>query len=257
MDARKARLRDPKISTSARFLNTDVGKAVDTILKSPRAFQMTRELVRQARKDPTGVALDGLRGAYVDNILEKSSLGAYNELGEQTLSGNALLGFINKNRATLRQVFDQEQIVRMERIGRELSKLEMIEKTKGAVDINLEDIASNMLRLISRVGGAQIGRVIARWTGGGTVQTPGIFSERFKNMANWLTKDRAFQIIHDAVTAKDSKLLQALLLPLDKPTTPLGIRNLITVNQQMNLWMAGTGSRVLEDIEQEIRGEEN
>lgn len=254
MEARKARLQDPKISTSANFLRTDIGKEVDTILKSDNPARMTKELVRQARKDPTGESLDGLRGSFIDNMLEKSSIGPYNELGEQTLSGRVMLANINKNKGTLREVFSQEQIVRMERIAGELAKLEQAESIRGAgIEINLDDIASNMLRLVSRIGGAQIGRVLARMTGGGTVQTPGIVSERFKNFATRLTKDRAFQLVHDAVIAKDGQLLRALLLPIDKPTTAGGRRNLVEINKQMNLWLIGTGSRVLNDISEEIR----
>lgn len=252
MEARKKRLQDPRISNSARFLNADIGKEVDTIFKSSNPTNMTKELVRQARKDGTGEALEGLKGSYIDHILEKSSIGAYNELGEQTLSGRTLQAFMNKNRTTLREIFSQEEIVRMERIGKELSKLEMAESIQGKmVDIVMDDMPSNFLRMASRVGGAQIGRWVARVTGGGTVQTPGIFSERFKNFAQHLTKDRAFQLLHDAIISEDGKLLRALLLPIDKPTLPSGLNNLKILNTRMNLWLLGTGSRVLEDIKKE------
>lgn len=255
MDARKLRLQDPRISTSAQFLKTDIGNEVATIFKSSNPTRMTSQLVRQARKDPTGEALEGLKGGFVDHILEKSSLGPFNELGEQTLSGRALLGFVNKNRGALRQVLEPEQITRMEKIGQELAKLESAEKLKGAApEIDLKDITSNVLRLVSRIGGAQIGRIVAGKTGGGTVQTPGIISDKFKNFATYLTKDRAFQLIHDAIVSKDGTLLRALLLPIDKPQ--VGLNNWRVVNQRMNVWLLGTGSRVLNDISEEIRGDQ-
>ena len=160
---------------------------------------------------------------------------------------------MNKNRTALRSVLSSEEITRMETIGRELSKLELAQKGTGLVTVEMDDIASNSLRLISRVGGAAFGRWVSKLTGGGTVQIPGIFSERFKNFAQHLNKDRAFQLMHDAITADDGgKLLRALLLPIDKPTTSSGLQNLRTLNAQMNLWLLGTGSRVLEDIQQDI-----
>jgi hypothetical protein len=39
----------------------------------------------------------------------------------------------------------------------------------------------------------------------------------------------------------DSKLLEALLLPIDKPTTRSGQANLQKLNKRMNLWLMGTG----------------
>ena len=258
MTARKQRLRDPRISATQRFLNADPEKEIDTVFKSSDPTRMTQQLVLQAKKDTTGEAFGGLKGSYVDFAIEKASIGPYNELGERMLSGRTFLGFINKNRTTLRTVFDQEEIGRMERIGRELTKLELIEKGTGKVKIDMEDTASNILMLINRVGGAQLGRWVARMTGGGTVQTPGIFSERFKTFSQHLTKDRAFQLLHEAITIDDGgKLLRSLLLPIDKPTTPSARKNLQILNKQINLWLIGTGSRVLEDIQQEISENQN
>jgi hypothetical protein len=254
MEARKQALKNPKISTSARFLNAaDMGREIETILKSKNPARMANELTRQAGKDATGEALEGLRGGFVDHILEKSSIGAFNELGEQTLSGRTLLNFVKRNESTLRQVFTPEQISRMRTVGNELAKIEVFEKAAaGKPDIEMKDIASSALKLFSRVGGAQIGRWVARMTGGGTVQTPGIFSERFKSFANFLSKDRAFQMIHDAVLSKDPKLLQSLLLPIDKPGTKLTNDNLRILNERMNFWLAGSGKRVMDNLIDEL-----
>lgn len=254
METRKARLRDPKISYASRLLNTEVGKEVESALGSKDSVRMTAELMKFARNDPT--AIEGLKGAFVENILEKSSVGAYNEIGEQVLSGKAMNGYMNKHLSSFRSVFSQQEIVRMRQIANELAKIELSESKLKGVDINLEDIASNFLRIVSRVGGAQIGRVIARMTGGGTVQTPGIFSERFKNLAGHLSKDRAFQMVHDAII-KDPELLRTLLLPIDKPLSPITLKNLRTIDKTMNLWLGGIGSRVMEDIMKEIEEETN
>jgi hypothetical protein len=253
MSARKKRLQDPNISTAAKYLNSaNLGKEVETILKSNNPTRMTNELMRQAKKDTSGAAVEGLKGAFVDHVLEKSSIGAYNEIGEQTLSGRAMLNFLNTHESTLKQVFNPREVSRMRRIGNDLAKIEVFEAAKpGKAEVEMKDIASNALRLTSRVAGAQIGRMVATATGGGTVQTPGIFSEKFKSVAYRLTRDRANQLIHDAVLSKDPTLLKTLLLPIDKPTTGLGQYNMKRLNQRMNLWLEGSGRRVLEDVNED------
>jgi hypothetical protein len=244
MTARQKKLQDPRISMTAKFLKSEPSSAIKDVFKGKNPGQKTRHLVKLAKKDTTGEAMEGLKGSYITHIIENSSVGPYNELGEQTLAGSKLHGFLNKNRGVLRQVFEPEELVRMDKIGSELAKLELAEKATGrAVKIEMDDVASNFLRLASRVGGAQVGRQVAGLTGGGTVQTPGIFSERFKNFAQHLTKDRAAQLINDAIMADDGgKLLEALLLPIDKPTTRSGQANLQKLNKRMNLWLMGTGS---------------
>ncbi|MBU1235014.1 MAG: hypothetical protein KKC77_19175 [Proteobacteria bacterium] len=256
MEARKAKIRDPKISVAERFLREPfLNKKIKNILDAPNPVRMTNQLVRQARKDTSGKALEGLKGGFVDDMLEVSTAGgAYNELGERTLSGKSLLGYLNKNSAALKEVFSSEQLDRMKKIGVELFKLEAHEKMPVRnVEVEMPDLASNALKMFSRIGGAQIGRVIAGWTGGGTVQTPQIVSERFKAFARFLSRDRAFQLIHDAITSPDPKLLNTLLLPLDKPKTSW--KNILLVTKQINLWALGTGKRVMDDIVNEYRSE--
>ncbi|KKN02748.1 hypothetical protein LCGC14_1114540, partial [marine sediment metagenome] len=253
LNNRLLNLKDPKISTSSAFLNSEVGEEVANVFKSKNPLKASRELINQARKDPTGEALDGLRGSYIDFLIKKSSIGDFNAQGERALSGNTLQGFINQNRETLREVFNQDQLNRINRIAKELSLLELTDaKGLPRVAFEIDDIPSNFLGVASRITGAQIGRWIARFTGGGTVQTPGIVSDRFKKFAQHLTQDRAEQLIHDAVTSEDGRLLNALLLPIDKPTSATGQQNLKILNKRINIWLLGTGHRVIEDIQNDI-----
>ena len=251
MEARKAALRDPKISIASRFLGANVGDEVKRILKSPNPANSTNQLVRMARKDITGKAMDGLRGGFVEYILDTSSIGNFNSIGERTLSGKAMLGFMNENKDVLRQVFKPEQISRMNKIAGELSKLEILEKIKG-INIEYSDMASNIIRLASRFGGAAVGRKWGRAVGaGGTVQIPGFFAESWHRTATFLTKNRFEQLVSDAITSPDGKLLEALLLPIDKPYTISGMKNIRTLETRMNAWMLGTGNRIMRDITEE------
>ena len=254
MEARKMQLQDPKMSYSARFIGaSDMGKAVDSVFTSKNPRLMVRDLLRKAQKDKTGQALEGLRGGFVDYVWDKSKTGGFNELGEKVPSGRAMLGFIRDNGYTLKGIFSPEQMGRMKRIGAELARIESFEKTPSGkkVEIEMKDIASNALRLFSRIGGAQVGRVLASATGGGTVQTPGIVSERFQQFARGLSNDKAFQMVHDAILSSDPSLMKALLLPIQKPKGKISMKNLTTIVNRMELWLAGAGSRTIQDRETE------
>ncbi|MFH1613588.1 MAG: hypothetical protein ABIG61_00685, partial [Planctomycetota bacterium] len=249
METRKAALRDPKISAAGRFLGADVGDEISKILKSPNPSVTARQLARQARKDTTGQAIEGLRGGFIEHIIDKSSVGGFNDFGEKTLSGKAVLGFVNNNRDSLRQVFTQEQLVRMQRIGEELAKLETLEATKG-MKIEYGDAVSNMLRFASRFGGAAVGRHWGRAVGaGGTVQIPGFFAEQWHKIASRLTKNRFERLVHDAIMAPDGKLLETLLLPIDKPA--LQRKNIEKVSGRINAWLLASGVNSVRDIGEE------
>jgi hypothetical protein len=254
MDIRKQAIRNPKISAAAVHLDAaDLDMVIEKLFKSSTPIRVVKEMVRRARKDPTGDALEGLKGGIIDKILNISSTGGFNEAGEQTLSGHAILSFLKKEKNTLYEVFTPEQLKRMRVIGNELAKIEIFERIpRGKPDINMEDWASNALKMFSRVSGARVGRWVSRWGGGGTdIQTPGIFSDRFRSLANHLNFDRATQLIQDAILSKNPNLLQALLAPINKPTTRAGQRSLRILDQRINAWLAGTGKRVMDDILQE------
>jgi hypothetical protein len=106
--------------------------------------------------------------------------------------------------------------------------------------------------MLLRVTGAKVGRMMNT----GTIQAPGIMSERFKVLADHLSVDRATQLIKDAIISDDPKLLQALLAPLEKPTAEIIETSWRILDQRINAWLAGTGKRVIDDIINEIEEEE-
>ena len=245
--AKKA-LSDPKISLAAMFLKmSSMDDVVNSILKSPKAAKMTAKLVELSKHDPSGKALEGLRGGFIEKILDKSSTGGFNDAGERILSGKALLNFVNRESPALSHVFLPEQMSRMRSIGRELAKLEKFTKmTPDSVGVQMQDIASSGLQLLGSVGGAQFGRMVSKATGGGTIQTPGIFASRFRKIATFLSRDKALQLIQDAITDPDPTLLKALLLPIDKPK--IAESNLKILTEAITVWLSGAGKRVVPAI---------
>jgi len=248
MTARKEALRNPAVSISAKFLNSaNLHATIETVLKSPDPAKMTSQLVRQARKDPTGLALEGLRAGFIDNLMENATRGPFNEIGEQTLSGRSLLHFIRTNESTLSKVFSISQITRIRRVGMELAKVETYNKLSvGKPDLEMRDMASSGLRLFARIAGARIGGRHGKESAGGSLQMAQIYSGKAKQFVTRLTRDRAEEMIKDAILSKDPQLLQGLLLPINKPG--VADKNLRILGERMNLWLAGAGSRVMEDI---------
>ena len=259
MAIRRKNLQDPKISHAARFIGSEPENAIaETFSKAKNPLKATRELFRLARKGPTGDAREGLKAAYTDNLLRSSAIGAYDEMGEQTLSGKKLLSLLGENNQVYREVFSPEEMKRVRKIAEELTELETARGALKSVKLDLDDPGqfgpSSLLKTISRVGGARFGTMIARLTGGGQIQTQQIFSERFKDFATHLNKDRAFQLIQEAIKADDGgELLRTLLLPIDKPTLPKGRKALERINSRISLWLITSGSRVMRDIAEEMR----
>jgi hypothetical protein len=254
MDARKKALRDPSISESAAFLNrASTQKEIKGILKSRRPRLSAMQLVKQARKDPSGNALRGLRAGFIEDMFEQAK-GNYNYLGQKSLSGGGMLDYINKNESTLRAVFTNDQMKRMRSVGRELSGIETFDKVQpGAKGIELKDRASSFLRMTARLAGARLGGKLGQESMGGSLQYASIFSSRAQKFITWLSKDTAEQLVNDAILSENPALLKSLLKPMAKPTPKK--KDLVSLNKNLNLWLASTGGRVLDDIDREAQGE--
>jgi hypothetical protein len=252
MQARRKKIEDPKLSTTALFLEADPGREIDAVFKSRDPMKTTKDLIAKARKDPSGEAMEGLKGAYIDNLIVKSSDGFFNDLGEQTISGKKLLSLFNQNKPLYRQVLNPDEMGRLRKIAEEFVKVDKARGGVPKVGDRPDDAPSNFLNLVGGVGGAQFGRWVARHTGGGTVQTPGIISGRVKSLLNNLTKGNAYKLVEEAITADDGgELLRALLLPIDQPASVQGQKNMRELNARLNTWLIGTGSRIMRDIEEQ------
>jgi len=254
MTKRKAALKDPRISASARYLNQAGLEAEIEMIMNPRTPpKMVSQVLLQARKDPTGNTLEGIKSGVVDSVFDKALKGDYNDLGEQVLSGKAILDYMKRHSKTLVKMFTPTELKRMRMVGNELSKIESFNRARAAdTDIQMKDRASNAFRTFMGVAGAKAGRMLNT----GTIQAPGIMSNRFKMFASHLNMDRANQLVKDAIISDDPRLLQALLAPMDKPSTTLGKRSLRMLDKRINAWLAGTGKRVMDDIINEMESDD-
>ena len=254
---RKQRLQNPKINSSARFLNQDIKKEIKNIVNKDDA-RAAKNMMNMARKDKTGEAVDGVRAALVDDMFETArARGPRNEHGEKTLSGKTLKDYLRNHSEVIGETFSAEQRKRLNQISNELYQIERLWTDAGAApDMDIQDTVANLLSIGSRVGGAQTGRWLAASLGGGTVQTPGIISGKARAFMRRMSLDKMHQFVTDAVLEPDGELFRALLAPMDKPGTDQYRATMRTLDKRLNAWLGGPGRRVWEDIEREKAEEE-
>lgn len=185
------------------FVSGQEDKAIQAILSADNPAKAARSVAASARKDPSGEALAGLKGAFTDYLIGNAS--------DLTASQvNAVLR-AKPYREALQKVFSAEEIGRMQVIARELTKLDAKGHEVGDV---IDAPVNKILELIVRVQGAQIGGKMGGGTAGGSIQSANIVSSRFQKWAKNLTNDRARQILMDAI--EDPDLMKILLTD---PTT--------------------------------------
>lgn len=207
--ARIAALNDESKSYTARFIGADPDKALAAVLKrGGEAASFADELLRQAAKDPTGRAAQGLKASTSSYLMRFAKPGSgLNDALRDPRTAEVAAKFLSPDEmARVRQIADE-----FERIGRSESSRAL---TGGVID---EARPSALLSLIARVAGAKIGRDVARVTGGATIQTPGYLSRQARQILDRLTADDARDILQRAVYDKD--LMESLVAPsaLSKP----------------------------------------
>jgi hypothetical protein len=196
------------------FLKANPGEEISAILNARSGRpRMIRNLVEAVKEDETGNAFQGLKSAFVDNLFQKA--GNSNVIDEFTqtkfVDGISLKNEIDRFSDDLISAgaFDSDEINRLKIIAERLSNIQRTMGSRPAQGGIISDAPSQILTTFARVAGAQGGRVAAGQLGGGTVQTPGIFSAQAQRVINKMTNDEARNVIIRAV--KDKSVMEDLL----------------------------------------------
>jgi len=199
---------------AAEFLNANPNEEANKIINANKdRRRLMTELVETVSEDPSGKALEGAKSSFVQALFDKA--GTSNVFDEFTSSqfpnGVKLKDAITKNQDDMiaSGLFSNDDMRRLNIIADRLtnvSKAMSANASKGGV---INDAPGQMLSLVAQVGGSQVGRTVAQRTGGGTVQTPGIFVGRAKRILESLTNDEARNIL--IRSSKDKELFQKLL----------------------------------------------
>lgn len=204
-----ARLRNPRVSKATLLIQKSPDDAFAAIEQSRHPGREVQNLVNMARRDESGEALEGLKTAFVDRLLRQAEV----TRGEQSfISGRRLGEALERSQPIARRLLSEGERSRLRTALNTAKRLDAAREAKPSKEGVLGDLPGNITSTLSRVMSAQAGRVLAERTGGGTVQTPGIFvgqaAERLRN----LVADPAKRLLTDAITAEDGELMRALLL---------------------------------------------
>jgi hypothetical protein len=221
--ATQARMKLTEQGAISKFAGSQNEKAVLTILSADVPAKSARSLANAARRDDTGKALAGLKGAFTDYLM-----GTAIESGGALNAGKLKLLLSNKRTlAALQQVFSAEELGRMQRIAKELAKLETAEASAslGAV---IETPANKMIEMATRIFAAKTASRINRATSGKSdpgvsLQIASMASGRAKEFMKRLTNVQARKMLMDAI--EDPELFKALLMEPGRVNIPLKYRN--------------------------------
>lgn len=232
-----ARLQNPRISKAALYIQKDPEQAFQEIAKSRNPSGDLGRLVKLAQRDQSGEALAGLQESFMDWILQRSQFNSIDARRQKFVSGFLMDRAMNdpstKMMANTLLSVDQKQ--RIEQAIETALKMEKALSAKASVEGVIDDVPHRILNDAMGIVGAQAGRVTARVTGGGTVQTPGIFARRARDLFKQFSKDNAEQLLIDAfMSNKSDKLLEALLMEIKTEA------DFKFVSRQLNAWLAVT-----------------
>lgn len=210
---RTRNLLDPRGSGAAIFTSARPNEEINAIINAQNPSEAAAQLVREASSDPTGQALAGVKGAFIDNLMNASRSG-FDDAGNALISGRGLTSQLNNSRVqqVAEQVLSPEELSQFRQIVDEFSRLETARGNLPGVGSVMEGEPNSIVSLLVRTIAARQGARAGRGTSGASLLTANFASQRANRILNALTLDRAEALIREAVLG-DRELFQALLSP--------------------------------------------
>ncbi|MEX0282112.1 MAG: hypothetical protein AB3N13_13095 [Arenibacterium sp.] len=200
-------------SNTAKYIGGSPDKAVQSVFTDARPARAAQQLINAAQKDQTGRALEGVKRAFADNILQSASSVRG---GREIVGADAVLSALSdpKKAAALRRVFSETELRRFDLIGKELAKAERAQAATPSIGDSLSGAKVNrVIEFAARVFAANHGAGLGDQ--GASLQTAQMASSRMRDMLAGLTADRASRIMAEAVT--DPELFRSLLMDASAP----------------------------------------
>jgi hypothetical protein len=245
-DTRMGRLLDQRQESAvARFLNAEPGAEVSRVFSADDPAALAASLRRSVDRDPSGQALAGLRGAFVDDLLGRAR---QTTADGQVFNGSVIMDALNdpKQAAALKAVFDPPALQRLRQIGAELTTLERARGQLPSIDGVMQDTPSKVLEIVGRVVAARTAAQLGSGTGmAGGLQSAQIASSNMREFLTKLTRDRANKLLTQAVT--DPDLFATLMSPMRTA------KQQDVAARRLQAWMAGTAGRAAAGEEEDNR----
>lgn len=226
------RLADPKVSRAAVFIHAPPGQEIDRVIATSRPKDAMQELMEMAGQDPTGKAAEGVKAAFLERLLRRSELSNSLDVNDTPfISGQRMSRELEDPQvlSAMEGLFTKDELKRIERIRQTAILLDKARTVKSSAEGVIGDAPGVVTSMLGRILSAQMGRVIAGKTGGGTVQTPGIMSSQAQKLLRAGVQDPARRLLNDAI--QDESLFRALLLPTNT------IERERAVRARLNSWV--------------------
>lgn len=246
-DSYVRKLDNKSVSSIAKILKAPVDSEISKIFNSDDPVRFMTLLANSAKKDSTGLAYKGLRAGvsqYLINSMTKSDV--LDIKGRPFIAGSKLKSILtnDQSRKAISRVFLPNELRNWDKVANELVVAQKRSQAKGSpFDYIINDRSSWLLRTAARIGGARVGSKMAAGSGaGGSIQSAAIGSDVATKIIDRLTKDKAEQMLIDALTT-DQGMLVEMLKPRSKMVDKkMGIK--------LRNYMINNGARLFEEEDQ-------
>lgn len=232
-DRAGARLAKPSMSKAAMFIQRSPSDAFESIRAARNPGKEMTGLVKMAARDTTGEAAEGLQASFMDWALTRASTSATDASGQSFVSGTRLERLLSEPsvQEMAEKVLTKSQ---RERLGQAVETAKLLDKAvaaNGSVEGILGDAPNKLIESMVRILTLRGARVVSG--GFGDIQTPGIISNRARDLLQSRVKDPGRRLIIDAITSEDDALFRALL------ENASSVPKQAEVNRRINSWLAG------------------
>lgn len=178
-------------------------KAIHTILGAINPAKAAKSIKNAGAKDPSGKALDGVKGAFTDYL---------------TQDARRLPAIVGdpKMEAALREIFTLEELSRIKMLSAAMARFEDAGAPVGEV---INSPTNKIIDMVVRIAAAKTATQMHPGGNAGVdLQTAQMASQRAKEWLGRLTNDKARQIIKDAI--EDPELMRTLMMSAPGPKLP-------------------------------------
>lgn len=217
---RAARLRDPNQSVAAQFIGSPVEGEIERLLRANDPGDAAERLTRLARRDSSGKALAGLRGAFVSHLLGRARIpvdvSASGVPQQPFVSGSTLIESLRDPRtlAAAREILSPEQLDQLNMVATQFRRIEAAQSGSlpSVGPSVIDNPPNNVISFIARVAAARQGARAGAGTSGASLATASFASQRMQRILKRLTNDQAEALLVRALSG-DRELFAALLAP--------------------------------------------
>ena len=237
----------------AAVLSQQYGDEISGVFKAQNPAAAARAVLAEARRDPAGKAVDGLKASLLDNVMDRASGASMQDVntpGRNFLSGQKMAELRSDRQVgpVLEAMLSPAELRRYDAIARELARVERSATVPAAAGGVMDDLPNQMIGLLGRIIAARSGSRVGAGTSGAQLVLAGAFSKRMTGLLTRLTNDQAEALIRQSL--RDPELFRDLLTNINRP------RNRRRVEKRISEWLASEAGQLAGAAEREIEAPE-